>query len=57
MVSTVTSRIIAGATWQNGRSGAQGSMADQDARVDMVAAARQIAQGLTDAVSIRKSRR
>lgn len=55
LVSTATGRIAAGATWQNGRAGQQGSMADRDARIDVAAAARQIAKGLADAV-IRQQR-
>jgi hypothetical protein len=46
LLSTQSGVIIAGATWQNGRGGAQGSPADQGARVDMVDAARQIADAL-----------
>lgn len=52
IVSTATGRIVAGATWQNGRAGQQGSMADQDARSDVAAAARQIAKGIADAIHI-----
>lgn len=54
LVSTANGRLMAGATWQNGRGGEQGSMADQDARVDMAAAARQIAEGIAKAVPRQK---
>jgi hypothetical protein len=50
IISTATGRIVVGATWQNGRHGRQGSMADQDARVDVAVAARQITKGLADAI-------
>lgn len=51
MVSTSTGKIMAGASWQNGRAGAQGSLADQDARVGMSVAAQQIAKGISDAIN------
>lgn len=46
LILTNTGRIVAGANWQNGRGGAQGSPADQGARVDLVVAAQQIAKAL-----------
>jgi len=54
IISTSTGRIIAGASWQNGRGGQQGSMADQDARVGLAAAAQQIAEGLSNAITRKK---
>jgi hypothetical protein len=50
LVSAATGKLMAGATWQNGRGGQQGSAADQDARIDLAAAARQIAEGIAKAV-------
>lgn len=50
VISTDTSRVLIGATWQNGRSGAPGSIADSVARVDIAEAAEQIAQGLSKAM-------
>jgi len=50
LISTETSRVLIGATWQNGRSGATGSIADSVARVDIAEAAEQIAQGLSQAM-------
>jgi len=50
MVSASTGKILAGATWQNGRAGAQGSPADQDARSDVASAAQQIAEGIAKSV-------
>jgi len=47
VIATATSRVLIGATWQNGRAGAQGSIADSVARVDIAEAAEQIAQGLS----------
>lgn len=46
IVHTKTGQLVAGVNWQNGRGGVQGSMADQDARVDLVVAAQQIANAL-----------
>jgi len=46
IVLTKTGQLLVGANWQNGRGGAQGSWADQDARVDLAVAARQIADGI-----------
>jgi len=46
IVHTKTGQLLAGANWQNGRGGAQGSPADQGARVDLVVAAQQIANAL-----------
>ena len=45
--STADGTLISGANWQNGRAGAQGSVADSMARVGLTGAARQIAGGLT----------
>lgn len=46
IIQTKTGQLVAGANWQNGRAGRQGSMADQDARVDLAVAAQQIANAL-----------
>jgi len=46
IVHTKTGQLLAGANWQNGRGGAQGSPADQGARVDLVVAAQQIANAI-----------
>jgi hypothetical protein len=46
IVHTKTGQLVAGANWQNGRGGVQGSAMDQDARVDLAAAAKQIANAL-----------
>jgi len=46
IVHTKTGQLVAGANWQNGRGGAQGSPADQGARVDLAVAAEQIANAL-----------
>lgn len=46
LVHTKTGQLIAGVNWQNGRGGAQGSPADQGARVDLAIAAQQIANAL-----------
>ena len=50
IVHTTNGQLVAGANWQNGRSGAQGSSADQGARVDLAVAARQIADALGQAL-------
>ena len=50
IVHTKNGQIVAGANWQNGRGGAQGSPADQGARVDLAVAARQIADALGPAI-------
>jgi hypothetical protein len=46
IVSTKTSSLVAGLSWQNGRGGAQGSGADADMRKDVVDAAAQISKEL-----------
>jgi hypothetical protein len=46
IVHTKTGQLVTGANWQNGRGGAQGSPADQGARVDLAVAAQQIANAL-----------
>jgi len=50
IVHTQTGQLIAGANWQNGRGGVQGSQADQNARVDLAIAAQQIADSLGQAL-------
>ena len=50
IIMTQTGTIVAGVTWQNGRGGAQGSPADQGARVDLSVAAHQIAEALSQAL-------
>ena len=50
IVDTKTGQLVAGVNWQNGRDGAQGSHADQVARVDLAVAARQIADALGQAL-------
>lgn len=54
LVSTESGSVLIGATWQNGRAGQQGSMADQDARVDVSEAATQIAKGIAEAINKKK---
>lgn len=51
IVHTRTGVLLAGANWQNARAGAQGSWADQDARVDLAVAARQIADAIGQALA------
>lgn len=46
VMSTHTSSLVAGVTWQNGRSGQQGSWADSDARKNVAEAAAQVAEAL-----------
>ena len=50
IVYTQTGQLIAGANWQNGRGGVQGSQADQNARADLAIAAQQIADSLGQAL-------
>jgi len=50
IVHTKTGQLVAGANWQNGRGGAQGSPADSGARVDLADAAQQIANALGQAL-------
>jgi hypothetical protein len=47
VISTKNSSLIAGASWQNGHGGAQGSPADGHMRKDVVEAAQQIASALS----------
>ena len=51
LLSAETGSILLGATWQNGHGGAKGSPADQDARVDIADAARQIAKAIGEELS------
>ena len=51
VMSTKSFEIIAAVSWQNGRGGAQGSMADRSMRKDVVAASRQIAKALFEQLS------
>src|SRR3989344_4038094 len=53
VVLTRSGKVIGGATWQNGKGGAPGSHADQSARVDLSAAANQIASSLCKVLSNR----
>jgi hypothetical protein len=46
VVSTSTGELIAAVSWQNGRGGQEGSIADRTMRKDIVAAAQQIAEEL-----------
>ena len=46
LVSTSTAKIIAGASWQNGSAGQEGSPMDRGARSDIAEASKQIAEGL-----------
>lgn len=46
VVLTINGELAAGATWQNGYGGAQGSAMDRDFRSDFAAAAKQIANAL-----------
>lgn len=50
LVSANSGQLLAGATWQNGSGGASGSPMDRDARVDIVVAADQIAEGIAKVV-------
>lgn len=50
IVQTTNGQLLAGANWQNGRAGVQDSWADQDARVDLAVAAKQIADALGPAL-------
>lgn len=52
IVHTKTGQLVAGANWQNGRGGMQGSSADQGARVDLAVAARQISSALGPALQL-----
>lgn len=46
IVRTVNGQLVAGANWQNGHGGQAGSMADRGMRVDVPAAAKQIAKAI-----------
>jgi len=48
LISVPSGQILIGATWQQGKAGAQGSPADQGARVDVGDAAKQIAEAVID---------
>jgi hypothetical protein len=50
IVHTANGQLVAGANWQNGQRGAQGSPADQHIRVDLAIAARDIAEALGHAL-------
>ena len=50
IVRTTNGQLVAGANWQNGHGGQEGSMADRDMRVDVAAAAKQIAKAIGPAL-------
>lgn len=51
LVATKDGQLIAGVTWQNGKGGAQGSPADNMMRSNLTNTAKQIASGLSSALS------
>ena len=46
IIRTTDGQLMVGANWQNGHGGVEGSMADRDMRVDVAAAAKQIANAI-----------
>lgn len=50
LISTTTNSILAGATWQNGSAGQEGSIADRGAKKDVAEASKEIVDALIKAL-------